>query len=384
MSEQESWLSDDKQEVNVELKPTWDYKEGMKFVTVLPDTTRDFAMLTGDLDPTITWKSPIGVWTHEFKVASGKFATVICNKWNEACPFCFENEIYKLQNPDYKAHGGRLPKGLSKKALLQVWDFELKQVLFLLAGKQIQDGMNFILQKFAGQYQGIVSITRIGKSLSTNYRVDLSYAELTPKIKQVIKAKIMNLDMARDQILLSHQEIKEKTGISPPEFFQMMLPKYPQVDISGWGAVPYVGEGGFDHTEGIYPADEWETDEIFDEQEDFSEEEEEEIKEELVKKTSQKKKTTQQKKKSDPPIQQGKKKSAPVQKKLKPQIEKILKSKCTVGVYKGKTLREVIVQTGKSYIQYLARSGSPNEKKACQILLKDWDNIYDVVCDIPF
>lgn len=89
-----AWVQNDNKNAS-DLKPTWEYKKGSDFVTVLPDTSRDFALITGDLDPTKTWSSPIEVWVHQFKVQKG-FATVICDKWNEACPFCYENEMFKL------------------------------------------------------------------------------------------------------------------------------------------------------------------------------------------------------------------------------------------------------------------------------------------------
>lgn len=364
-----AWMPEDEQGSSKELKPTWSYKDDMEFITVLPDTTRDLALLTGDLDPTLTWQFPLGVWVHEFKVATGGFATVICNKWNEACPYCFENEIYKLQNPDYKDRGGRLPKGLSKKALLQAWDFQQKKILWFLAGKRIQEGMDFILQRHADQFNGIVAVTRTGKSLNTTYRVDLSYEELTPQIKTKIKKDIISLDDTRAKMILSHAELKKKTGISPVEFFAMMLPKYPQVDISGWGEVPMVGMG--DHI----PSIENEVPNPWDE--------EPEIEEPKPKaKTAAKAKAPTKKPAAKKTAAKPAAKKKPI--KINPTIQKKLNMKCTVGVYKGKTLQDIVVQTGKSYIQYLARSGSAAEKKACQSLLKDWDKFYDKIIQEPF
>jgi hypothetical protein len=313
-------------------KTIWSYKDGIDMVTILENTSRDFALLTGDLDPTKTWTSPMGAWVHEFKTANG-YATILCDKWVNACPFCYENEIYKQRNPNYKNTGGRLPYGMSKKGLLQVWDFQEKKVLWLLAGKKIQEGMDFILTKMADRYHGFVTITRTGRGLSTNYRVDISNGiSLDEYAINTIASTMMPRDQVENRFRMTQAEIFKKSGVEPASYFSQKLPMKFNIDISNWGQIPKSIE-------------------------------------QQISANSSNPTTPAQAQESQPVTPQANV-TAP---EPSPQALEAVNTICTVGMYKDKTFAVIIQEVGKPYIQYLLRSGSDVEKQSANIILNEWD-----------
>lgn len=346
-----SWMTNENNP-QTELKPHWLYRDGMEFVTILPGEIRDFALIQGDLDPTRTWNGPMSVWVHEFKGISGSFVTVICNKWNEACPFCYENELYKASNPNYKNSGGRLPHGLSNKALIQVYDIKYNKVCWLLAGKRIQEGMDFVLQNFQHNFKGFVSISRTGQRLNTTYRVDLFQGEI-PDMSGV-QDQIVSLDDVPGMIYLSHQEVYEKSGINPYTYFQNKMSSGPVLDISKWGPIPHENKIIVSQQQAQQPP---------------------------VQQASNQQPPASQ----APPVQQP----PPVPNKevvvLPADLQGAVDFVCISGVYNGQKMSDVINQTGKPYIQFLSRSGMDEEKKIAQVLLDNWDKIQEYLDSlVPF
>lgn len=307
-------------------KPTWDYKQNVVFMTVLENQSRDIAIISGDLDPTKTWQSPIPVWVHQWKATNG-FVTIICDKWNHACPFCFENEIYKLSNPNYKNTGGRLPHGLSKKGLVQVYDFQEKRVLWLLAGRDIEQGMDFILSRQAQFFNGFITLTRIGAGMNTKYRVDINPSlTLDEYAINQINQSVVSADQVYSIMKLSEQEIAQKTLIDVASYFRTKLPQYPNIDISGWGPVPTNSAVNIGNQQPVQQ-----------------------------------------------PIQQPVQTQNTVQ--LPQDVVDALQTICTVGVFKDKLFVDVIAQTGKPYIQFLLNGGTPVEIQSAKILIDKWDMV---------
>jgi len=337
-----TWMTNENSP-NTELKPMWQYRDGMDFVTVLPNTSRDFILIQGDADPTRTWNGPLSVWVHEFKAQKGGFATIICNKWNEACPYCFENEIYKQDNPNYKNTGGRLPYGLSNKALIQVYDIQLGKILWLLAGKQIQDGMNFLLQNKMHQFKNCITISRIGERLNTNYRVDLYHGDMVDYAQHY--SNIIPIGGVNDLIFLSHQELYEKSGINPYMYFKNMdANKLGRVDISNWGMVPME-----DKCQASAP-------------------------------TSQPLPQTQPQTQQPMPTNQTNTNGE-----LSKELSDALEFVCQSGIYVNQKIKDVVIQTGKPYIQFLSRSGSPEEKAAATVILNTWNLVQQYIDNsVPF
>jgi len=332
-----SWMTGDNNP-KTELKPIWSYREGMDFVTVLPNTSREFTLIQGDLDPTRTWNGAMSVWVHEFKSMKGGFVTIMCNKWNEACPFCYENELYKQSNPNYKQTGGRLPYGLSNKALIQVYDFQQDQILWLLAGKQIRDGMDFILQQHQHLFKGHIIISRMGERLNTNYRVDLYNA--TVRNFDHLNDQVVKLDDVPQHIYLSHEEIYEKSGMNPYIYFQQKQAEGIKVDISSWGAIPHENKISVKSNETV----------------------------------------TQTANQSPPPNSNPISNHTVVQdvmstSDLTPDMKSALEFVCKSGVYVNMKMEDVIRQTGKPYIQFLSKSGDPEEQAVAVYILGQWDSI---------
>lgn len=333
-----AWVSDENKGTS-DLKPVWEYRDGANFVTILPDTTRNFALITGDLDPTGTWISPIEVWVHQFQVQNG-FATIICDKWNEACPFCYENEKFKLINPKYKDQKLKLPYPISSKAMLQVYDFQEKRVLWLLAGRKIIEGMEFILSRQAAMFKGYVSITRIGSKLNTNYRVDVANIAMSPEEKAIVAKTVVPFQSWKSVMKLSHKDIFAKTGIHPVDYFHKNISS--NIDISKWGKLPEVdadipfSEMSKPHTENSNSVS-------------------------MV----------------QSPVTTPSASAVPVSDNSAVDIGLIasaLSVKCTMGIYQGKTMGEIVVQMGKSYAQYVSQSGNTEEEKsAAKIILANWD-----------
>ena len=379
------WMPNDDGSQSGSAKPIWEYREGMEFLTVLPDESLPLVLLSGDMDPTRSWNGPMGVWLHEFKVANG-FATVVCNKWEEACPFCYENEIYKKANPQYKNTGGRLPYGINKKALIQVYVPKYQKVLFFLAGKGIQDGMDFIISRNAQTFRNQVMITRIGKGLSTSYRVDMATFQLSEQDIAIIQQNTRSLDQMKMMLVLSQQEILQKTGVNSALYFQQRLAQNHGIDISGWGPVPQVGGGA-----GIYnpPLSSMNN-----------------VPPALQTPPTYTPPPMDALPQGIPPQPQGIQTSIPasmppVQQPIQPgsnsmfnpqtplpelpdDLKASLEIKCTVGVYVNQSLGQVFRQTGKPYAQYLARSGSDAEKVACQKILDNWVAVEAYITAFPF
>ena len=339
----------DDNSTNAPKKPTWEYKTGVVFQTVLPDTSRDVAFIMNDLDPTKTWVNAIPIWVHQWKGVGG-FITAFCDKWNEACPMCFENEIYKQGNPNYKNTGGRLPYGLSKKGLIQIWDFQERKVLWLLAGQDISQGMDFILTRQTNLYKGFVTLTRMGSGTTTKYRVDINPGLV---LDDFAKAEITRCTIPVDQVAnilkLNRQEFMTKTMINPVLYFQQRLSQFPTIDISNWGPVPT----------------------------DFSNP------------PVQTMPTNQPVNQPSPTPAQNV--SQPMPGMIKNQINlpddlnSALNILCTIGVFQNKKLVDVIDQTGKPYIHFLTKNGSQPEKDAAQIILNNWELVEKYMKDyVPF
>lgn len=220
-------------------KQTWNYKPGVDFLTVLDKQTKHLVVLAGDKDPTGTWDGPLGVWIHQYKKGAGSFVTHFSDKFNVACPLAFENDLFKARMPDYKARNMRLPFPLSKKGIIQVYDFEMKKVLWFLAGKEIDDGMDFILTNQAAAYKGVISIYRSGSGLNTKYRVDISQKELTEEDKVVIASQIKPASYVDEYIRpFNEQEFLARTGINATAYFQQHEKDFGLVDMSQYGAIP--------------------------------------------------------------------------------------------------------------------------------------------------
>jgi len=220
-------------------KQTWVYKTDVEFLTVLDKQTKHLVVLTGDKDPTGTWDGPLGVWVHQYKKGAGSFVTHFSDKFNVACPLAFENDLFKAKTPDYKSKGLRLPFPLSKKGIVQVYDFEMKRVLWFLAGKEIDDGMDFILTNKAADYRGVISIYRSGSGLNTKYRVDISNKELTEEDKAIIAHQIKPASYVDEYIRpFNEQEFLTRTGINATAYFQQHQKDFGLVDMSSYGVIP--------------------------------------------------------------------------------------------------------------------------------------------------
>lgn len=335
-----TWMPDDNSGSGT--KPIWEYREGMEFLTVLPGQSLNMLLIEGDTDPTKTWIGPHGAWIHEFKTFSGNFATVFCDKWNEACACCYENAIFEKNNPNFKSTGGRRPYGITKKAFIQVYVPEYKKVLWFLAGKQIQEGMDFIIKQQAQNFQNKIMITRTGKGLGTNYRVDISNFDLSAEEIEIIKNNTVSFNEIEPMIKLSHNEFLQKTGINPVEYFERKLAENHGIDISSWGSVPQ--DSSYIHSQ---PAN------------------------------------TQPKEQIQGSLFETEQKELP---KISDELLSALTVICTVGVYKDQHLESVLRSTGKSYAQFLLRSdnSSDNEKQACQLILDNWDLVNEYIQAVVF
>jgi len=328
-----SWMPQDNKG-DSKLKSTWEYRDGMEFVTILPNTTRDFILLQGDNDPTKTWNSPKIAWVHEFKNHKGSFSTIICNKWKQACPCCYENERYKQKNPNYRNAGGRLPYGLSKKALIQVYDFQEQRVLWILAGKQIQDGIEFVFTK--DTFDNRISITRIGEKLNTNYRVDINKVPITQEIQEAINQSMVSWEDTDIMIYPSDQEFYEKSGMNPYIFFQKASYQVDGIDISSWGPIPSKDQVNIEQTQSN---------------------------------VVQENKTTIVN--SDHNI------STTVN--LPIDIREALDTKCQSGIYVNQSLEEIIIQTGKTYLMFLSAKGQEAESIQSKLLIDNWELIQSYI-----
>jgi len=226
-----------------QLKPLWEYRKGCTpFITILPNTVRKLVLITDDNDPTKTWDSPLSVWVHQFKAQKGGFNTLICNRFAEACPCCFENEIMRAKFPNEKIINQKLPYPVSLKALVQVYDIQYQKVHWLLASKKIIDGIEFIYAdpNQLAVFKGIINIQRIGEKLNTNYAVfsDGAAYNLTAQDLDIIKQQTITKSDAQDLFMATAEDYQEKMGIDVCQYFDKNIPSHPEVDISTWGAVP--------------------------------------------------------------------------------------------------------------------------------------------------
>ncbi len=235
-----AWMKEDSSgEGKGPKKQTWEYKKGVEFLTILDKQTRHLVVLAGDKDPTGTWDGPLGVWVHQYKKGAGSFVTHFSDKFNVACPLAFENDLFKAKVPDYKARNMRLPFPLSKKGLIQVYDFELKRVLWFMAGKEIDDGMDFIITNQAANYKGMVSIYRYGSGLNTKYRVDISTREMTEEDKAIVALQIKPANYVDEYIRpFNESEFLTRTGINATAYFQQHQKDFGLVDMSQYGSIP--------------------------------------------------------------------------------------------------------------------------------------------------
>lgn len=346
-----------------QVNPLWDYREGMKFISIVPNTSRPLILLTGDLDPTGTWKEPLGAWVHSFRGASGGSATVVCSRYKRACPFCYENEIFKLGNPRYKDLKQKLPYSPKFNALLQVYDVQMGGVFWALFTKTQIDGVNFLMTNFPAQFKNTISLSRIGAGLDTSYRVDNFPMEITPQVWETIKAQIVPFDETIwNRLILSDEEIKLKSGIDSGLYFSQKLAMNYPIDISGWGEVPkYIGAVN-PQIAGTYPPPS-----------------------PVVNQYPQP---------TPPPVigvnpptvpnSQGVPTQIP-QVALEPATMNALNVVCTMGVYSGQTLGAIIKQTGKTYITYLSQaSTNPDEKTSASLLMQNWDKVNEFVTGALF
>lgn len=358
-----------------QVNPLWDYREGMKFISIVPNTSRPLILLTGEFDPTGTWKEPLGAWVHSFRGASGGSATVVCSRYKRACPFCYENEIFKLGNPRYKDLKQKLPYSPKFNALLQVYDVQMGSVFWALFTKTQIDGVNFLMTNFPTQFKNMISLSRIGAGLNTSYRVDNFPMEITPQIWETIKAQIVPFDETIwNRLILSDEEIKLKSGIDSGLYFAQKLAMNYPIDISSWGEVPkYLGVvntpvgGGYGQPTpppaGTYPN---------------------------VPPIS----PAINQYPPPPPVMGANVPTVPnsqgvptpiPQVVLDPATSEALNVVCTMGVYSGQTLGSIIKQTGKTYITYLSQaSTNPDEKASANILMQNWEKVNEFVTGALF
>lgn len=336
-----------------QVNPLWDYREGMKFISIVPNTSRALVLLTDVTDPTGTWKEPLGVWVHGFRGVSGGSATVICSRYKRACPFCYENEIFKLSNPHYKELKQRLPYSPKFNALLQVYDVQLGGVFWALFTKTQIDGINFLMTNFPQQFKNTISLSRIGAGLETSYRVDNFPMEITDAMKATIREQMIPLDdTIWNRIMLSDEEIKQKSGIDPAFYFSQKLAQNLPIDISQWGDVPQML-----NRSNVAPAMQ------------------SPIAGAIIPPMEQ----------PAPVMPQVAQPAVPNNPQLSAELAAAVSVVCSVGVYAGQTLGTIIKQTGKTYITYLAQASENSEEKAsATLILQNWDVVNQYVAGILF
>ena len=361
-----AWMNDSQD--GGQAKPTYDLK-GQTFLTVLPNTSRTLVLLMTqpkNTDPTGTWDSPLSVWVHKFKTAKG-WQTLFCNKWNEACPMCFENEIFKAGNPNYKQFNQSLPYGITNNALLPVYDVEYKKVHWLLAGKKIIDGIEFIFSNPAQlqKFNNVIGINRIGQGRNTSYNVYMDGYQLTPEDVQIIQnSGVMTKEQAQAHFLnTTHAEIQEKMGIEVVSYFKRVIPAYPNVDINNWGAVPQSADGSFfANTQQQAPVQQPPVQQPVQQQpvqqNQVSPMQQNVVHNNVVQPPVQ------------PPAQQPVQQATPPQTGGNVDVQSYLHRVCNTGMYTGKTFVEVVRSAGISYLQYLVNVGKDaSDKETAEFLL---------------
>ena len=354
-----------------QVNPLWDYREGMKFISIVPNTSRALILLTDNTDPTGTWKEPLGVWVHGFRGVSGGTATVICSRYKRACPFCYENEIFKLNNPHYKELKQRLPYSPKFNALLQVYDVQLGGVFWALFTKTQIDGINFLMTNFPQQFKNTISLSRIGAGLETSYRVDNFPMEITDAMKATIREQMIPFDdTIWNRIMLSDEEIKQKSGIDPAYYFAQKLQMGYNIDISQWGEIPkYTGQlpvltspQAPQAPMGSYPP----------------------VAGQPVGTPPPPVMSGNQTipSMSQPPVQpvQSPTTPPPQMPQMNESILQALEIPCSVGVYTGQKLGAIIKQTGKTYITYLLQaSQNQTEKDSANLIIQNWDSVINYI-----
>lgn len=231
------WAEDSNNEGR-EQQPFYKYKDGVETVNILPNTSREFLLLTGTLDKTGTWPKPIGIWVNKYMSNNNKgLVTLISFNFKKPCPLAFENELFKVANPNYKMNKQKLPYPVSKYPFLPVWDLTLNKMGWLLANKSIEKEMDFIFSNNANMYTGAVRISRIGKGMDSRYRVD--NIPLPANVKDILAgANVIPQDKL--DLTITRDEYNTKTGIDPVAYWQrrrqeMAHGQIPNIDISGWG-----------------------------------------------------------------------------------------------------------------------------------------------------
>lgn len=328
------------------LKPFWEYKPntGLNFITVLPNTVRQCIMITDDNDPTGTWSGPASVWVHQFKSNSG-YSTLICGRYDEACPLCYENEIFKQKNPNYKTLNQKLPYPVSLRALVQVYDMDFARVHWLLAGKKIIDGIEFIYSNPAmlSNFNGCIGIQRMGSGRDTSYAVQKMDMSLSEAQKEVVRRDAITKQKALELFCPSQQDIKLKSGIDSVSYFEKNIPLYPGIDISNWGSLP-VHEVEQNQNPAIQNS---QFQESGVKEQNFSEQQQT---------------------------------SVPSQK--DEMVEGHLETICNTGMYASHPFREVVQSAGKSYLQYLRVNGiTQSDKDIAKIILDDFEKYNNYILE---
>ena len=321
------WMPEEKK-TEKSIKELWELVPGIEMLTVAEGAPRKLTLMTGHNDKTNTWLGPHAPWVHEYKNVKGQFITTFCTKFKSFCVECFENEIYKQKYPNYRSIGGRLPKGLSKKGFVPVYDHKHQKITYLLAGKSIQDGISFVMDQQGDAFKGDILITRSGKGLNTSYRVDA--ATLNAEEQQAVDSAVVK---PRDEVLsmtrLNDEAYKNKTGIDRAMYFAATVPQHPYIDISDWGETPDAISSQVSPTQ-----------------------------EELAAPAA----ATQQ--------------MLPL---ITPQsIEEALSVECTQGLFAGSKMKTAVKQGGKPFFQYLASQDLP-ENTTAQYILDRWDEAVETV-----
>lgn len=333
---------------DTEKKPAqaeYPYNKQISLLNILPNTSREFALLTGDLDPTKTWASPVKRWVHSWKSPKGGTATYISMNFSYACPIAYENELFKIANPNYKAENKKTPHPISSKVLCPVWDKTLGKVSFLMAGREIEKQIEFILTSDPTRFKGFVRISRMGEGLSTSYRVDLiDPFELN---MELIASQMVPLDTLDTS--LSVDEFRAKTSIDPAVYWQNIdqrtaAGQIPAIDISGWG--PRFGVGANAYVPPTPPP------------------------------TPPSNGTVSGSAVTPPPPPTQVPPSTVDLSALA--FEQLVEIKCTTGMFKDKTLGEAVKKSGLPIIQFLAKGGSETEKVAAGRLMNEFKSQLDL------
>ncbi len=324
------WVASD-----IERKPQameYPYNKLVSIANILPNTSRDFVLLTGDLDPTRSWASPVTKWVHYWKSQRNGMVTYISMNYTYACPIAFENEVFKVRNPNYKAQGLKLPYPLTKKVLCPVFDRTLGKVTFLLAGRDIEQQMDFIMSSDPTGFKGYIRISRMGEGLNTKYRLDAIQPFDYPKELVDMQA----IPLSELDTTLTPDEFRNRTGIDPLTFWtttdqNISAGVIPPIDTSKWGVRFGVGVG--------YQA-------------------------------------PQPQRLPEPPIMPppsfdvAKPMSQSASYVQRPAtFEEMLAVVCSTGMFKGKSIRDAFERSGMPVIQFLTKAGSDLERAVANDLM---------------